>query len=149
MGRGDTGDTCPPSFENQRKSPSSRLSRACSSSERSGGPLQLSEPGRDDNHHSITAGRPHCGISTWPLPHPWKTKQSFFERDVRSYSTSICNRDQQAGTEPGQCLRLATVSPTPTPTVYQPNQRALPAASCQVAEEAHWAPPPNGVPGQG
>ena len=87
-------------------------------------------------------------LHPWPLPHPWKTEQSFFEKDVRSYSTSICNRDQQVGTEPGQSLRLATVSPTPTPTVYQPNQQALPPARCQVAEAAQWVPPPRGSRGR-
>ena len=72
------------------------------------------------------AGRPqgHC-----LLAHPWKTKLSFFERNVRSYSTSTCNRDQQAGRVLGHSLSLATVSPTPTPTPCQSNQDSRP---CQL-----------------
>lgn len=48
--------------------------------------------------------------------HPWKTKLPFFEKNLRSYSISVCIHDQQAGAMPGHSLRLATIPPTPTPS---------------------------------
>lgn len=69
------------------------------------------------------AERPHGHCL---LAHPWKTKLSFFERNVRSHSISVCIRDQRAGAVPGQSLRPVTVPPTPTSTPPQSNQCSRP-----------------------
>lgn len=38
-----------------------------------------------------------------PLSSSLKTKMSFFKRNVRTHSVSVCIHDQQAGAVPGQC----------------------------------------------
>lgn len=72
-------------------------------------------------------GVPSGRLSPWPLPHLCKTKLSFFARNVRSHSISVCIHDQQ-GAVPSQSVRPVTTSPTPTPTPtsLESNQKGRP-----------------------
>lgn len=127
-----------------KEKPKFKPFQLCSSSQSLGG-TTVSKP-----RESWQVG-PHCKTPAWPLPPsaPWKTKLSFSERNVRSHSTSVCIHDQQAGAAPGQSLRAAAVSATPTPTPHQSPQHSRPCCGqLPGVSEALWVPSRES-PGQG
>ena len=134
------------SFESQRKSLNSRLFQPSSSSDSLGGTYSWQRLERTGNQ-TMAEGSPGCRMPTGPLP-----SSSFLDDksgpSLREMWEAI--QSPSAGAVPGQSLRLATLSPTPSPTAHQSKQYGrlcLPPAARYLKK--HTGSPSRGIPKAG